>query len=154
MSTFTHVDIERPRDRLHTAALPGKGPVTTSKLPIARGGLAPWQIKRSAEMLEAAVDREISLADVAQACNLSSSHFARSFRRSTGQSPHRWLLQRRVVRAQCLLLETTLTLAEIAIAAGFADQSHLTKVFRRFTGSSPRIWRLANCKEATWRNAA
>ena len=111
--------------------------------PRARGGLAPWQESRAKEGLDADLDKEITIAQLAHDCGLSTSQFARAFRQSTGCPPHRWLLQRRIERAQNLLLTSDKTLAEIARACGFNDQSHLTRVFGKTVGTSPGLWRRA-----------
>src|ERR1700737_580103 len=107
----------------------------------ARGGLAPWQESRAKEAMEANLDKEIDIAQLAHECGLSTSRFARAFRQSTGCPPHRWLLQRRIERAQDLLLTSDTTLAEIASACGFSDQSHLTRAFGQTVGTSPGLWR-------------
>jgi AraC-like DNA-binding protein len=108
---------------------------------IARGGLAAWQLKRAEDTLAANLEGDISLADLANDCGLSASHFSRAFRQSTGMSPHRWLQQRRVDLAKSLLPDRSLSLASIALACGFADQSHFTRVFSNFVGISPGNWR-------------
>ncbi len=104
-------------------------------------GLAPWQLKRATELLLDNLDGEVSLGVIANACELSLSHFSRAFRESTGQAPHQWLLHRRVNAAKDCLRRRGLSLAEIAIACGFADQSHMTRVFTRLVGVSPGAWR-------------
>ena len=74
-------------------------------------------------------------------CGLSVSQFARGFKQSTGCPPHRWVLQRRIERAQDLLLTSDKTLPEIASACGFGDQSHLTAAFGQVVGTAPGLWR-------------
>jgi AraC family transcriptional regulator len=111
--------------------------------PKARGGLAPWQESRAKEAMDAGLDKEITIAQLAYDCGLSASQFARAFRQSTGYPPHRWLLQRRIERAQDLLLTSDKTLAEVARACGFYDQSHLTRAFGQSAGMSPGLWRRA-----------
>ena len=106
----------------------------------ARGGLAPWQDRRARELMNASLNQELSLSRLAAECGLSSRHFARAFRISTGMPPHRWLLKRRVERAQ-ELLETGLPLIDVALSSGFADQSHLTRVFKAVVGVTPGAWR-------------
>jgi AraC-like DNA-binding protein len=106
-----------------------------------RGGLAPWQMKRTEETLAANLAGDVSLADLAHDCGVSVSHFSRAFRQSTGVSPHQWLLKRRVDQAKSLLREGMLSLSDIALSCGFADQSHFTRVFTRMTGISPGAWR-------------
>jgi AraC family transcriptional regulator len=106
-----------------------------------RGGLAPWQERRAKEMLTARLDGEISLHELARETGLSRSHFARAFKVTTGQPPHRWLMARRVERAQEFLSNPILSLAEVANLCGFASQSHFTRVFASATGQSPGEWR-------------
>jgi transcriptional regulator GlxA family with amidase domain len=112
-----------------------------SKLP--QGGLAPWQLRRAKEILNAHIVGSVSIAHLAAECGLSTCHFARSFRDSMGISPHRWLMHRRVERATELLRQSPLSIIDIALSCGFADQSHLTRVFRSVHGSAPGRWRRA-----------
>ena len=117
---------------------------TPASSPRARGGLAPWQESRAKEAMDADLDKEITIAPLAHDCRLSVSQFGRAFRQSTGCTPHRWRLQRRVERAQDLLLNSEKTLAEIASSCGFFDPSHLTRAFHQTVGTSPGLWRKAN----------
>ncbi|OKO76031.1 AraC family transcriptional regulator [Bradyrhizobium sp. AS23.2] len=113
-------------------------------LPVAapsRGGLAAWQVKRAEETLAANLEGDVSLADLAHDCGLSASHFSRAFRQSTGLSPHQWLQRRRIQQAKRLLSDRKLSLSEIALSCGFADQSHFTRVFTDLAGISPGAWR-------------
>jgi AraC family transcriptional regulator len=104
-------------------------------------GLAPWQLRRVDAYVESRLSGDPSLAELAKECGLSPGYFARAFGRSTGMSPHRWLMKRRVDRAKELLLIGKIELAEIAAICGFFDQSHLTRVFARFEGCAPGKWR-------------
>jgi AraC-like DNA-binding protein len=106
-----------------------------------RGGLAPWQERRAKEAIEAHIDGDISLKQLADAVGLSRSHFARAFKKSTGVPPHRWLLGRRIERAQDLLLNSKLSIGQIASRCGFADQSHFTRVFAKLVHVGPGEWR-------------
>jgi len=106
-----------------------------------RGGLAAWQERRAKDMMNANLHGDISTADIARECLLSAGHFARAFRHSTGLSPHQWLLRRRIDEAHARLRDGRLSLAEIAVACGFADQSHFTKAYTRLRGISPGAWR-------------
>jgi AraC family transcriptional regulator len=105
------------------------------------GGLAPWQRRRATELLRENLDGTIRLADVAQACELSVSHFARSFKASFGVGCHRWLTERRIERAKELLAITDTPLVDVAHQAGFADQAAFTRTFSRLVGLSPGRWR-------------
>ena len=113
-------------------------PIVTSRN---RAGLAPWQIRRAYAFIEAHLDADPSISDLARECRLSASHFARAFRQSVGMTPHHWLMSRRIERAKKFLLEGDLELAQIALACGFVDQSHLTRNFTRHEGYSPGKWR-------------
>ncbi|MDE1994499.1 MAG: helix-turn-helix transcriptional regulator, partial [Rhizobiaceae bacterium] len=106
-----------------------------------RGGLAGWQVRRAQEAMAANLGGGFSLDELARECGLSSSHFARAFRQSTGLPPHRWFNAKRLDTAKDLLLNSSLSLAEVALASGFSDQSHLTRAFTRAVGSSPASWR-------------
>jgi AraC-like DNA-binding protein len=117
----------------------GKGP---------RGGLAPWQERRAKELLDADLRGDIQLEQVAMECGISVRHFARAFRQSVGTPPYRYLLKRRVERAQDLLMDPTLSLPDIALSCGFADQSHFTRVFSASVGMSPGAWRRVRLQPA------
>jgi AraC family transcriptional regulator len=108
---------------------------------IVSGGLAPWQRRRAAELLRENLDGTVRLADVAQVCELSVSHFARSFKASFGVSCHRWLTDRRVERARELLASTDTPLVDISSQSGFGDQAAFTRTFHRLVGVSPGRWR-------------
>lgn len=105
------------------------------------GGLAPHLVRRAQDLMTASLKDDISLGRLAEECGLSRRHFTRAFRRSTGLSPHRWLMQYRVERAGMLLAEHRgFSLAEVALVCGFADQSHFTRVFTAMVGVSPGAW--------------
>jgi AraC-like DNA-binding protein len=108
-----------------------------------RGGLAPWQVPKLTTYIESHLDSAIVTADLAALAKLSTFHFCRAFRESFGESPHQYVMRRRVERAQGLMLQTNLSLAQIAIECGLADQAHLNKSFRRFAGERPSAWRRA-----------
>ena len=108
-----------------------------------RGGLAPWQIRRVKSHIEANLDATIRVKELAELVRLSSFHFCRAFRDSFGDSPHGYVMRRRVERAQGLMLTTDASLGQIAADCGLADQAHFNKLFRRFVGESPGMWRRA-----------
>ena len=112
-----------------------------SVVALRQGGLAAWQERRAKELISANLEGNLSTGDLARECSLSAGHFARAFRRSTGLSPHRWLVWCRVEKAHGLLRDGGLSLAEIARACGFADQSHFTRAYTRLRGISPGAWR-------------
>jgi AraC-like DNA-binding protein len=109
--------------------------------PLVSGGLAPWQLRLARDTVNANLEGELSLERIARECKLSVNYFARAFTRSTGISPHRWLMQRRVEVAKDLMLTTDYSLAEISLRCGFFDQSHFTRVFAEATRETPGRWR-------------
>lgn len=107
----------------------------------ARGGLAPWQLRRAEALMSENLSVQVPLGQVAEECGLSVRHLARAFRQSTGVPPHRWLLDRRVELAKELLPNTKLSLSDVALACGFGDQSHFTRTFTATVRLSPGVWR-------------
>jgi AraC family transcriptional regulator len=104
-------------------------------------GLAPWQQRRATEFIDAHLDGNLTIVELARQCGLSASYFTTAFKRSVGATPHQWLINRRVERAKRLLQDGGTPLAQIALACGFANQSHFTRVFKAVTGCPPTEWR-------------
>ena len=115
---------------------------------VATGGLAGWQRHRATELLRENLDGTIRLADLARACDLSVSHFARSFKASFGVTCHRWLTDRRIERARDLLARSEASLAEVASLSGFGDQAAFTRTFHRLVGQTPGRWRHEHARPA------
>jgi AraC family transcriptional regulator len=113
---------------------------------VARGGLGAWQRRRVTELLRANLDGGVRLAELARACDLSVSHFARSFKASYGVTCHRWLTERRIERTKELLALTEISLADVAIQSGFPDQAAFTRTFHRTVGMPPGQWRRAHAR--------
>ncbi|MEY2930357.1 MAG: hypothetical protein RL033_1106 [Pseudomonadota bacterium] len=103
--------------------------------------LSSAQRRRVSDFVEAHLDGDIRLADLAGLASYSSDHFSRLFKRSFGESPYQYVLRRRVERAKALLRDASLSLADIASACGFATQAHLTNVFKLRTGVTPGAYR-------------
>jgi AraC family transcriptional regulator len=109
--------------------------------PSRRGGLAPWALRRVQLFVEGNLDRTIQVAELAGRAGLSATHFARAFKASTGTTPRAFLEDRRIAKAQKLLRESDLPLAQIAAETGFSTQSRFTTTFRRATGFTPATYR-------------
>jgi AraC family transcriptional regulator len=106
------------------------------------GALAPQRLRRVTDYVESQLALpDLSVADLAAIAHLSPYHFSRAFRQATGQAPHRFILQRRIARAQLHLSDGGDTLADIAYATGFSSQAHFSSMFRRLTGMTPRQYR-------------
>jgi len=103
--------------------------------------LSEWQLRRALSIMEVRFGEALRIPEVAAACALSQGYFARAFLVSTGKTPYRWLLERRVRAAQQLLSTTQMSLTEVGLACGFAEQSHFTRNFRNAVGVPPGIWR-------------
>jgi len=106
-----------------------------------KGGLAPWQRRRVVDLFHEHLDGGLKLETLADACGISVSHFARSFRRSFGTSAHRYLILKRVESAKALLSETNDSLVEVAAQTGFSDQAAFTRAFANVVGGTPAKWR-------------
>ena len=102
-----------------------------------KGKLAGRQERRAKEVIEQGLERPLTLADIAREVSLSPAHFARSFRASTGMTPHGWLTQRRMEVARAMLLAGKQPVACIAHAVGYAEQSSFTRAFLRHVGQTP-----------------
>lgn len=103
-----------------------------------RGGLAPHVLRRVQEHAEADLAARLSLSELAADTGLSTFHFCRAFKQSTGVAPHRWVRLRRLARAVDLLRTTALPITEVAARVGFDDPSLLARLFNKELGSTPR----------------
>jgi AraC family transcriptional regulator len=117
---------------------------TPTNEPSSRGGLAPWQAKRTLAFIEENLGSKLVMTDLSGLVSLSKGHFSRAFKRSLGLSPMAYVRSRRVERAKVMMTSTREQLTEIAMACGFADQAHLNRSFRRLVGVSPGVWRRSN----------
>jgi len=115
--------------------------------------LLPWQSRRVREFIDGRIGTRILISDLSAIAKLSESHFARAFKSTFGQTPHAYLVRRRVELASQLMRAGGNSLSDIALTCGFSDQAHLCRLFRRCIGQSPAAWRRARCEpHATGRN--
>ena len=116
---------------------------TRPHLPVYEGGLPPRQLQQVLDYIDAHLDQDIKLTDLAQLLDMSQYHFSRLFKQSLGTSPYQYLLQQRVECAKELLKNTDRLITDIAFACGFNSHSHLSKQFRQLTGMTPKAFRLS-----------
>jgi AraC family transcriptional regulator len=105
------------------------------------GRLAGWQVKRVCRFIDEHLTETIRLKDLSAVAQRSTAYFCRAFKRTFGDSPHSYLITRRVKFAGDLMLDSDAPLSEIAQASGFADQSHFCRHFRQVMGQTPAAWR-------------
>ena len=123
--------------------------MTPSGRPLARAraavghGLPGTALQRVLDHIEVNLHRDPRLSELSARAYMSPFHFARLFKQSTGFSPHRFVVARRIGRAKELLETSNVSIAAVAQAAGFRTPSHFTTVFRRSTGVTPSVYRAA-----------
>src|SRR3954471_3006961 len=105
---------------------------------------------RAKDLADARYAESISVGDMASAARLSPAHFSREFRRAFGESPHQYLLTRRLERAAALLRTTDWSVADICIAVGLSSVGSFTTSFGRMFGKSPTAYRASFPPAAAW----
>jgi AraC family transcriptional regulator len=105
------------------------------------GGLAAWQIVRVRAYIDNNLHRTIHIRDLSAVVRRSPAHFSRKFKLAVGESPHAYVVKRRLERACHLMMTNAEPLSEIALSVGFSDQAHLCRLFRQAFGQSPAHWR-------------
>jgi AraC-like DNA-binding protein len=108
-----------------------------------KGGLAPWQLRRIESFIEGNIGEQVSVATLQEIAGLSSSHFIRAFRASTGVTPAAYLRRKRLEAARSLLLSTSEPIEAIAADCGFPSQAHFSTLFKQTFEMSPMAVRRA-----------
>jgi AraC family transcriptional regulator len=106
-----------------------------------RGGLGSARLRRIKEFVDAKIEDELTLCEMAQAVELSTAYFSRMFRKSTGETPHQFLLRQRLERAKMMLRSADGRVMDVAVACGFKSQQHFAQAFRRVCGVCPTEYR-------------
>ena len=104
-------------------------------------GLGAARLETVLAKIETDFNRSTSIAELARLAQLSEFHFARTFRKHVGTSPHAYIVAKRMERAKHLLADTEVPLVEIAREVGYATQSHFTSMFGRHCGTTPSAFR-------------
>jgi AraC family transcriptional regulator len=108
---------------------------------ISRGGLGSARLRRIRELVHVKMEDDLTLDEMAQSVGLSTAHFARMFRKSTGETPHKFVLRQRLERAKVMLRAPDARVLDVAVACGFKTQQHFAQVFRDVCGVSPTEYR-------------
>jgi AraC family transcriptional regulator len=103
--------------------------------------LLAWQVRKVLDYIDKHITRRVLVADLCALVWRSEAHFSRSFRATFGYSPHAFVIRRRVELAAHYMLQTEMSLSDIALGCGFADHAHLCKHFRAITAETPAAWR-------------
>jgi AraC family transcriptional regulator len=99
------------------------------------------RMRRLIEFIEENLDGDLTLEKMGREIEISPLYLARAFKNAVGQSPHQYVLSRRIERAKELLRNTDMPIVDVALAAGFSSQSHLSHWFLRHVGVSPAAYR-------------
>ena len=106
-----------------------------------RRGLVAWQIARVQAYIDSNLHRTIHIRNLSAVARRSPAHFSRKFKLAFGESPHAYVVRRRLEKACHLMITSAVSLSEIALSVGFSDQAHLCRLFRTAFGQSPASWR-------------
>jgi len=150
--------LEAAVDQLHDQVHPAQGklleaalllrqqidPPAAREVPDGRGRLLAWQARKVRDYIDSHITGPVLVADLCALVQRSEAHFSRSFKCTFGESPHVFLVRRRVELAAQYMLTTDASLSDIALRCGFTDQAHLCKQFRQAAGQTPAAWRRAH----------
>jgi AraC family transcriptional regulator len=127
--------------------------IRAQEVPNRGGRLLVWQARKVRDYIDRHLTGPIRVADLCALIDRSEAHFSRSFKLTFGESPHAFVIGRRLELAGRYMLQTDASLSDIAQRCGFTDQAHLSKHFRQSTGQSPAAWRRARTTlDTVWRS--
>ncbi|MBV8088433.1 MAG: helix-turn-helix transcriptional regulator, partial [Alphaproteobacteria bacterium] len=106
-----------------------------------RGGLPGYRLRRVLDYIGDNLAEDLSLGQLAAVVDMSPHYFAELFKKNTGQTPHRYILLRRIERAKNNIAHANCSIIEAGIEAGFSNASHFARVFRKLVGTSPSGFR-------------
>ena len=108
-----------------------------------RGQLLAWQVRKVLTYIELHLTDRLRVAELSAVARCGEAHFSRLFKRTFGETPHAFVVKRRVELAARRMRDTKISLSDVALSCGFADQAHLTKCFRHLMQDTPSAWRRA-----------
>jgi AraC family transcriptional regulator len=120
------------------AYVSGRYAVAETKIQPPKAGLSPRQLKRVLDYIHIHLQRDLGLGELAGIAPLSPHRFCTLFGKSMGLTPHQYVIRQRIGEAKRLLATRRMSIAEVAVTLGFANQGHFTEVFRKVTGITPR----------------
>jgi AraC family transcriptional regulator len=106
-----------------------------------RGGLAPYRMRRVTDFVQSHLEKDITLNELARDVGLSPSHFCSLFRKTSGKTPHQFVLHCRIQHAKALLAQPSHSILDVALASGFRTHQHFSRIFRRQVGIPPSSYR-------------
>jgi AraC family transcriptional regulator len=109
--------------------------------------LDPKRLSRVVAFIDASVERDFSVNDLASVACMSPAHFSRSFKAATGHAPHDYVSRQRLDLAKRLLVTSDRPLVEIAYATGFSSQANFNRAFRKATGTTPSLYRAQKLRD-------
>lgn len=150
MALLAELESERLGGRLYAESLANVLAVhllrhyTTSRQQDRRlvGGMSGRKLQLVLSFIDANYDRDVSLTELASVAGMSTFHFSREFKKTTGKTPHQYLMKFRIERAKLLLAQSEMPLIEVGLRSGFSHQSHFTRLFHRLTGTTPQAYRV------------
>lgn len=129
----------------YTGGQPQRDDMTLVVMKVGEGcdgvGLTPASVRRVTELVHAKIEDDLTLDEMAESAGLSAGYFSQMFRKSTGETPHQFLLRLRVERAKEMLRGADARVLDVAVACGFKTQQHFARVFRKMCGASPTEYR-------------
>jgi AraC family transcriptional regulator len=123
------------------AYVAGKYSIVAARFTDYRNGLSKQRLTDVIDYIQSNLSTNLGVADIARVALMSPFYFGKLFKQSTGHTPHQYVLEQRVRKAQILLANTDLPLIQVASAIGMANQSHFTSMFKAKLGITPRQYR-------------
>jgi AraC family transcriptional regulator len=145
-----HTQQAAPDTLLEAASLLRKqlDPRVAEEKSLGAGRLLAWQANKVRDYIDSHITGPMLVSDLCALIRQSEAHFSRSFKRTFGESPHAFVVRRRLDFATQYMLQSDVSLSDVALLCGFADQAHFCKHFRQATGLTPTAWRRARREQA------
>jgi AraC family transcriptional regulator len=118
-------------------------------IPIGQARLSARKLRLVKDYIDAGLATKLTLEDIASSIHMSAYHFARTFKATTGETPHAYVTRNRIERARELLRTSSSPISAVARRVGFGSKSHFAATFFRLTGISPHLFRGATRREAS-----